>query len=121
MVALAVTAIEAVRSAGIEVRVFAAAREEVALILTAIVLEGSDKVQLEADMKLAILALTDNLKPGNILYIHTAEAQAWAVDKIRVKTVKVTSSTTDISPSAPINSLRVLSGSITINFVEVPS
>jgi uncharacterized phage protein gp47/JayE len=107
------------RAAGIEVRVFAATREEIALSITVYHRRGIDVAELTAAVRAGVLAHTDALAPNATLYLEAVECAAQMADKASIRAARVTSHTADVEPSAPQNAIRVNSEDLTIALVEV--
>ncbi|MEL6346044.1 MAG: baseplate J/gp47 family protein, partial [Myxococcota bacterium] len=105
------------QSSGIWVRVFAAAREEVALSLSVTVRRGSNAVAIEAAVRAAVLAYTNQLEPGETLYLSQVLAAAVRASG-DVITARIPSPTADITPSVDQNAVRVLTSALSIALVE---
>lgn len=105
------------RSAGVEVRVEAAEREEIPLELTITIRRGSDQGTLAGLIRAAILAYTDNIGPGVTLYLSQVTAAAHAASTA-IRGVGIDDPTVDTAPSDPYKAMRVLSTAIALTFVE---
>lgn len=119
LAALAQTAVDAVRSAGVLVECVAADREEVDLSLTVYVQAGTATAGLKAIISAAVLNYTNTIAPGAQLYYSAAEAAAIGVaSSVRGATATSTSgSGTGVTPTLGQNALRVVSPVVTL--VEV--
>jgi uncharacterized phage protein gp47/JayE len=116
--ALVEVEIEDWRAAGVEVRVLAAAREEISLALTVYHRSGVDAAELAAAVRAAVLSVTDSLAPNATLYLSAVIAEAQKADA-GVLSVEIDSHTDDVEPTDPENALRVNSEDLSITLVEV--
>lgn len=108
------------RAAGVDVVVFASAREEIALALTVTIRKGTDKIALGESIRASVLGYTDNLASNETLFASKSEAQTINVDPINIKgAVQTSPATEETVPSAAFNALRVLESALSISFVEV--
>ena len=105
------------RAAGVEVWVYASSREEISVSLTVVVKPGSDQDTLRTLIRSAIVAYTDQLAPGKMLYISQVIAAACDASDL-VLGVTPLSPSSDVAPSDAANALRVLPSAITLAFVE---
>ena len=107
------------RAAGTEVRVYAAAREELSsLAITVYIVEGANQSALSTAIKAAIIAYMDSLGPNDRMYLAQVESRAIRVSD-DVLSADVTTPASDTDPSASNYALRVLEADIAITFVEV--
>lgn len=120
LAALVEAEIENWRCAGVEVRVYASAREEIITAYTITVLKGADQAALETAIRAAVIDHFDALAPNETHYASKGESAAHGVDKLRVRGVQQTTpSTATSTPSSPQNALRTTESLITLTFVEV--
>ena len=110
--------LEAWRAAGIRVVVTGATREEIDLAVVLYVRAGSDLATLVANARAAILAYTDALAPGAILYTAQIVAAALGIST-DVLSAMVTTPTSDQTPSGVANALRVLDTALSVTVQEV--
>ena len=110
--------LESWRAAGIRVVVTGATREEIDLALVLYVRAGSDLATLVANARAAILAYTDALAPGAILYTAQIVAAALGIST-DVLSAMVTTPTSDQPPSGVANALRVLDTALSVTAQEV--
>ena len=108
--------IDETRAAGVDVRVFASAREEFSLAATLYVVAGADLTSIQAAAHAAILAYGDNLAPNATYYLSQVEAAACGITD--VLGCEVTSPLIDQVPTEDYNALRVVSGSLTLTLTE---
>jgi uncharacterized phage protein gp47/JayE len=118
LVALVVTELRNWRAAGVWVQVFAAAREEMALALAVSIPAGADQAAVSAAVSAAVLAYTDQLAPGETLYLSQVLA-AGVKSHPDVIDVALPELEADVEPAAPQNALRVPSSSLLVSLVEV--
>ncbi len=120
LAALVAIELENWRSAGIEVRVFAASREEIATAYTVTILRGADRAEITTSIRAAILAHFDQLSANQTHYASAAESAAHGVDKRLVRgVIQTTPATETTTPASPQNALRTTEGLLTLAFVEV--
>jgi len=110
--------LEAWRAAGIRVVVTGATREEIDLAVVLYVRAGSDLATLGTNVRAAILAYTDSLAPGAILYTAQIVAAALGIST-DVLSAMVTTPTSDQTPSGVANALRVLDTALSVTVQEV--
>ena len=105
------------RAAGVTVWVYPSEREEITLSLTVTVKAGADQDTLRTLIRSAIVAYTDQLAPGAVLYVSQVITAACDASDL-VMGVSMTAPTGDVAPTETANALRVLPTAITIAFVE---
>lgn len=105
------------RCAGVQVQVFAAAREEITMVVDITYQAGADTSAIEAGARDAIVAHLDAFAANEHIYPSKVEALVHAVDTLNVLGVVVTPSQT--APTQTYNALRVVSADLTINFTAV--
>ena len=116
LVALVEPVVDAIRCAGVEVRTFAAAREEITQSLTVTVLPNTDTETLRTQIRAAVQAYTDGLDPNESEYGSAAATAAKNVSsRIRgaVQTLPAAEKTT---PTLATNSIRVNPEDLSITF-----
>lgn len=110
------------RAAGILVTVLAATREEVVATVTVYVRTGKATDALTAACRAAVIAYTDGLGPNTAIYLSALEAACIATST-DVRGAEATSTDSDdnvtIDPAAPQNSLRIVTGGLSLTLVEV--
>lgn len=108
------------RAAGIEVRVFAASRDERTIAVTVKIRRGSDIT--EAAIKTAIIDWFDDLDPGKTWFLSATEAAIHALDRINVLSADITTpSAREVTPTQRYQALRTAAdgSDITVTLVEV--
>ncbi len=118
LAALAATAIEEVRAAGIEVRCVASEREEFAVAMTLYVRTGADTAAIKAAARAAVLDYMGRHPPGRTLYYSRLEAAAMVSSDVRGAVVTTPTGETK-TPSAAYKALRVPSASLTLTITEI--
>lgn len=108
------------RAAGIEVRVFAASRDERAIAVTVKIRRGSGIT--EATIKTTIIDWFDDLDPGKTWFLSATEAAIHAIDRVNVLSADITTpSTREVTPTQRYQALRTAAdgSDITVTLVEV--
>lgn len=108
------------RAAGIEVRVFAASRDERVIAVTVKIRRGSDIT--EAAIKTAIIDWFDDLDPGKTWFLSATEAAIHGLDRINVLSADITTpSAREVTPTQRYQALRTAAdgSDITVTLVEV--
>jgi len=117
LAALASSAIVLVRAAGVDVRVVAAEREEIACTVVLYVRSGADTSTLITASRAAILAYFDSLGPSDTAYVSQVEAAACSVSA-DVLGCAVSLPTADKVPSSSYKAIRVLDTDLAVTAVE---
>ncbi len=117
LVALVEPVVELVRCAGVELRTFAAIREEITQALTVTVLPNTDVEGLRTLIRDAVQAYTDNLDPNESLYGSRSESSAIGVSTRVRGAVQTDPAAEKTSPTLTTNSLRVREADLSITFV----
>lgn len=118
LAALAADAVDLVRAAGVDVRVVAAEREEIDVVLVLYARSGADTSTLITAARGAVLAYSDGLAPNATWYRSQVDAAACSVSA-DVLGCSVTTPTSDKSPTSSNKAIRVLSADLAITAVEV--
>jgi uncharacterized phage protein gp47/JayE len=105
--------IENWRAAGIEVQVLPAAREEIDLEIAVVHAADVDAEDLTNAIRAAVFAYTDALAPNETLRISAVIAAVHAVST-DVISVTVSEPTSDMTPTAPQNAIRVIEAGLTV-------
>lgn len=108
------------RAAGVRVEVFASERDERSLTIAVKVREGSE-ISTD-DVKAAILAWFDTLKPGATWYLSATEAAVHDIDRVNVLSADVTTpSAREVTPTEVWQALRTAAdgSGITVTITEV--
>ena len=119
LAALAQTAVDATRAAGIYVVVQGAAREEISLSLTVKITAGADKGAIKDAVRAAIQAYTDGLDPAETLYRSRVEAAAISAHDAVVSAQETALSAEETTPTATKDALRVKAEDIAVTLTEV--
>lgn len=106
------------RAAGVEVRVFAAERQEEPLALTLTVTRGVDRSALAQAVKAALVELGDELDSGETAYLSRIVATAHEVSSF-IRGAAVTTPTSNVTPDELYSAIRFVEDDITITWVEV--
>lgn len=106
------------RACGVEVRVFASARQEQALALSVQVRRTVDQGRLRAAILEALVALGDEHQPGESGVLSRVVAAVHEVGD-QVRGVAVTSPASDVIPTERYHAIRYPEELVTIAFVEV--
>lgn len=108
------------RAAGIEVRVFAASRDERTIAITVKIRRGSEIS--ESDIKTAIIDWFETLDPGKTWYLSRTETAVHDIDRTNVLAVDITTPTArEVEPTERYQALRTAAdgSDITVTIVEI--
>ncbi len=114
------TALEDFRAAGIEVRVFAAAREEIVVALSVSVKQGSDLTTLETAIRAAVIGFMDTLAPRQTLFTSQIASAANNVSSDVLDSDVTIPVGVSLDPTAAKDALRTTDALLTITFIEIP-
>lgn len=108
------------RAAGIEVRVFAASRDERAIAITVKIRRGSEIS--EGAVKTAIIDWFETLDPGKTWYLSRTETAVHDIDRTNVLAADITTPTArEVEPAQRYQALRAAAdgSGITVTIVEI--
>jgi uncharacterized phage protein gp47/JayE len=106
------------RALGIEVRVFAAERQETPVSATVYVRRGADRATLRDAIRAAIVALGDRYAPNEIGYRSQVVAEVHAVSD-DVRAVALAAPVSDVLPAQPYHAVRYPEATVALTLVEV--
>lgn len=122
LVTAADTAVQAVRAAGIRVVTEAAVREDMTITLVVTVPVGTDLTEAEAQIRAAALDYANNVPISTSVYASKfASAVHNALGRSGVSVACKTGGSVfvQIDPAADVNTLRLTTGNLTVEFVEL--
>ncbi len=105
------------RAAGVDVRVTASSRDEIAMTVVVTYAHGADTDTLRTQVRQAVLAYTNSLAPKQTLRESRVEAAVHALGS-DVVSVAMTTPSGDYTPTSPYQAVRVNAADLTITLVE---